>query len=233
MISVAAFAQPPGSYSSEKESALGKALAADFERRSKLLDDPVTGDYVQKLANKLAASSGAKLALDVKVVQSAEPGAGAFPGAFLFVNSGLIAGARTEAELAGILAHEIVHIAARHGLRPTASREVIVMDGWSGMCARFGDSLVPVGLQAEQRGFEQEADLLGVEYAANAGYDPHGLADFWERLQPSRTDLAAVRARVEELTATPRNFVLTSPEFLRVQERHQTVRPVPPSLRNK
>jgi predicted Zn-dependent protease len=233
LATVTALAQPP-SANLEKEEALGQAMAAKFERSSKILDDAIVVEYLRKLANKLAPDP--TLSLTVKVIENADAGAAAFPGGLLFIYSGLIAGVETEAELAGILAHEIAHSAARHGTR---QGESVFFSASSGICSRFGgQNQTPVGWQAIQRGFEYEADALGIEYAARAGYDPGGLVDFFERLDPGRNDLAGAKAKLKEQASTGRDYIVTSSEFQKVQERIQAMQParhpqVPPSLEPK
>jgi predicted Zn-dependent protease len=232
LISAAAIGQSADVYSQQKEQALGKSLATDFERRYQMSDDPVVGQYVQKLADNLAAAAGLNLPVQAKVVESADPIAAALPGGFLFLSSGMISHARTEAELAGILAHEIAHIASGRRMHQTTSGKVVVFTGArSGLCERFSDGVTPRKVQDAQRGFEQEADLSGVEYAANAGFDPHGLVDFFERPHPGAPELAAVRAKADELTAAHRNLATNSPEFQSVKERLPERRVTPPSLR--
>jgi predicted Zn-dependent protease len=178
-ISIAALAQT----SDQKERALGKSLAADFERQSRVLHDPIVTTYVQKLADDLAANSGAKLALNVKVVDSEEPAAAAFPGGFLFVSTGLIAAARSESEFVGRIAHQIAHIASAPVQRPAAQGQpaaVVFMSGDSGLCARFGQG----GMKRVE--LEQQADLLGASYASRYRSGGEEFARIRQRVQSNR-----------------------------------------------
>jgi predicted Zn-dependent protease len=179
-------------YSLEKEIALGKQLAQEVERQAKLIDDPVISEYVNRIGQNLVRNSDAKVPFTIKVIDSEEVNAFALPGGFFFVNSGLILKADNEAELAGVMAHEIAHVAARHGTRQAtrgtiaqfATIPLIFMGGWSGYGVRQAASvLVPVGFLKFSRGFEEEADLLGLEYMYKTGYDPTAFVDFFEKIQ--------------------------------------------------
>jgi len=104
-------------YSLEKEIALGKQLAQQVEHQSKIINDPVVSEYVNRIGQNLVRNSDAKVPFTIKVVEDPTINAFALPGGFFFVDSGLILKAETEAELAGVMAHEIAHVAARHGTR--------------------------------------------------------------------------------------------------------------------
>jgi predicted Zn-dependent protease len=179
-------------YSLEKEIALGKQLAQEVERQAKIVDDPVIAEYVNRVGQNLVRNSDAKVPFTIKVLDSEEVNAFALPGGFFFVNSGLILKADNEAELAGVMAHEIAHVAARHGTRQAtrgaiinyASIPLIFMGGWTGYAIRQGAGLaIPLGFLTFSRGFESEADMLGLEYMYKTGYDPVAFVDFFEKIQ--------------------------------------------------
>ena len=111
-------------YSLEKEIALGKGLAQQVERQAKIINDPVVAEYVNRVGQNLVRNSDAKVPFTIKVIDSEEVNAFALPGGFFFVNSGLILKADNEAELAGVMAHEIAHVAARHGTRQATRGEI-------------------------------------------------------------------------------------------------------------
>jgi predicted Zn-dependent protease len=181
-------------YSLEKEIAVGKRLAQEVERQAKIVDDPVVAEYVNRLGQNLVRNSDAKVPFTIKVVDSEEVNAFALPGGFFFVNSGLILKADNEAELAGVMAHEIAHVAARHGTKQATrgqiaqiamiAAEIAIPYGWTGYAAMQGASLaIPMGFLAFSRGFESEADKLGLEYMYKTGYDPTCFVDFFEKIQ--------------------------------------------------
>src|SRR5258708_1529764 len=179
-------------YSIEKEIALGKQLAQDVERQAKIIEDPVIAEYVNRVGQNLVRNSDAKVPFTIKVIDAEDVNAFALPGGFFFVYSGLIMKADTEAELAGVMAHEIGHVAARHGTRQATRGQVanlatiplIFMGGWTGYGIRQAASvLIPMGFLSFSRAFESEADLLGLEYMYKTGYDPVAFVDFFEKIQ--------------------------------------------------
>jgi predicted Zn-dependent protease len=179
-------------YSIEKEIALGKQLANEVERQAKIIDDPVISEYVNRVGQNLVRNSDAKVPFTIKVIDTEEVNAFALPGGFFFVNSGLVLKADSEAELAGVMSHEIAHVAARHGTRQATRGEIaqlatiplIFMGGWTGYGIRQAASVaIPVGFLSFSRGFESEADLLGLEYMYKSGYDPGAFVDFFEKIQ--------------------------------------------------
>ena len=178
-------------YSIEKEMAFGKRMSQEVERETRLLDDPVITEYVNRLGQNLVRHSDAKVPFTIKVIESDEVNAFALPGGYLFVNTALIRRAGNEAELAGVLAHEIAHVAARHGTKQATRGELIdyasipllFTGGWAGFAARRAIGLaVPTGLLRFSRGMETEADRLGLEYLYRSGYDPVACIDFFEKM---------------------------------------------------
>jgi predicted Zn-dependent protease len=179
-------------YSLEKEIALGKGLAQQVERQAKIIDDPIIAEYVNRVGQNLVRNSDAKVPFTIKVIDTEDVNAFALPGGFFFVNSGLILKADTEAELAGVMAHEIAHVAARHGTRQATRGEIaqlatiplIFMGGWTGYGIRQAASiLVPIGYLQFSREFESEADMLGLQYMYKTGYDPGAFVDFFEKIE--------------------------------------------------
>jgi predicted Zn-dependent protease len=180
-------------WSLEREIALGKQLAQEVERQAKIVDDPIVAEYVNRVGQNLVRNSDAKVPFTIKVLDSEEVNAFALPGGFFFVNSGLILKADSESELAGVMAHEIAHVAARHGTRQATRGQLaqiamipvmIMSGGWTGYAIYQGASLaIPMGFLAFTRSMEREADYLGLQYMYKAGYDPTSFVDFFEKIQ--------------------------------------------------
>jgi predicted Zn-dependent protease len=233
-------------YSLEKEIALGKQLAQEVEREAKIIDDPVIAEYVNRIGQNLVRNSDAKVPFTIKVLDSEEVNAFALPGGFFFVNSGLILKADTEAELAGVMAHEIAHVAARHGTRQAtrgtivnyASIPLIFMGGWTGYAIRQGAGLaIPLGFLNFSRGFEREADFLGLQYLYKSGYDPTAFVDFFEKIQslekkkpgtiskvfsthPMTDDrIKQSQKEIQEVLTSKPEYVVTTSEFNDVKSR--------------
>jgi len=233
-------------YSLEKEIALGKQLAQEVERQAKIIDDPVIAEYVNRVGQNLVRNSDAKVPFTIKVLDSEEVNAFALPGGFFFVNSGLILKADNEAELAGVMAHEIAHVAARHGTRQAtrgtiinyASLPLIFMGGWTGYAIQEAASLaIPLGFLTFSRGFESEADMLGLQYMYKTGYDPTAFVDFFEKIETLEKKKPGTMSKVfsthpltdDRITAAQKNiaenlksrpeYVLNTSEFNDVKER--------------
>ena len=192
-------------YSLEKEIALGKQLAQEVERQAKIIDDPIIAEYVNRVGQNIVRNSDAKVPFTIKVLDSEEVNAFALPGGFFFVNSGLILKADTEAELAGVMAHEIAHVAARHGTRQATRGELInigtipliFMGGWTGYIIRQGAGLaIPMGFLQFTKAFEREADYLGLQYLYKSGYDPTAFVDFFEKIQTLEKKKPGTMAKV-------------------------------------
>jgi len=179
-------------YSIETEIRMGKEYATQLESSLKLVTDPVINEYVNRVGQNLVRNSDAKVPFTIKVVDSDVINAMALPGGFFYVNSGLILAADDEAELAGVMAHEIAHVAARHTTRQLTRGQLvnymtlplIFVGGGIGLAAREAVGIgVPMTFLKFSRGFEAEADYLGIEYMYRAGYDPSAFVSFFEKIQ--------------------------------------------------
>lgn len=192
-------------YSLEKEIALGKQLAQEVERQAKVIDDPIIAEYVNRVGQNLVRNSDAKVPFTIKVLDTEEVNAFALPGGFFFVNSGLILKADTESELAGVMAHEIAHVACRHGTRQATRGQIanlatiplIFMGGWTGYAIYQGAGLaIPMGFLTFSREFERQADYYGLQYMYKAGYDPISFVDFFEKIETMEKKKPGTMAKV-------------------------------------
>lgn len=179
-------------YSVEREVAIGRQLAAEIDRSSKLVDDPIITEYVNRVAQNLVLHSDSKVPFTIKVLDSEDVNAFALPGGFLYINRGLLEAADNEAEVAGVIAHEIAHVAARHVMEQASKGELfnylsiplIFLGGIGGYAIQQGIGLaVPLTFLKFSRGAEKEADRLGAQYMWASGYDPNALITFFEKLQ--------------------------------------------------
>jgi predicted Zn-dependent protease len=256
-------------YSVEQEIGMGREYSRSIEQEVKLLTDPFITEYVNRIGQNLVRNSDAKVPFTIKVIDCDEINAFSLPGGFLYVNSGLIMAAQEEAELAGVMAHEIAHVAAHHASRQMthsqlfdlATVPLIFVGGGVGLAIREATALVlPLTMTKFSRGFEKEADYLGVEYLYQAGYDPQAFISFFERVQAMDAEKPGVIARLfsnHPQTADrihkaqteiakilpPRDvYVITTSEFDEVKSRlitrqdqglHSEPEPAHPTLRRR
>lgn len=235
-------------YSLEKEIALGKQLAQEVERSSKLIDDPVVTEYVNRVGQNLVRNSDARVPFTIKVIDSDEVNAFALPGGFFYVNSGLILRAQEESELAGVMAHEISHVTARHGTKNATKGQIaqlatipLLLLGPAGV-AGYGlyeglNIALPLTFLKFSRDAEREADFLGLEYMYKAGYDPNAYITFFERIQadekrrpgtipkvfsthpPTPERIENAQKEIARILPNRPEYIVTTSEFESVKER--------------
>ena len=181
-------------YSLDKQVAMGRSYSQQVEHGAKMVSDPVITEYVNRIGQNLVRNSDAKVPFTIKVIDTDEVNAFALPGGFFYVNSGLILAADNEAELAGVMAHEIGHVAACHVAREQTRGNIVnlasiplifIPGGWAvyeGTQAALGIG-VPLTFMKFSRTFEAEADFLGMEYMYKAGYDPQSFISFFEKIE--------------------------------------------------
>ena len=219
-----------------------------MERQSKVIDDPVIGEYVNRVGQNLVRNSDAKVPFTIKVLDSEEVNAFALPGGFFFVNSGLILKADSESELAGVMGHEIAHVALRHGTKQATKAEmtqigmiaasIAVPYGLAGYGALQGARLlVPVAFLQFSRTMERQADFFGLQYMYKAGYDPTSFVDFFEKIEslekkkpgtvsklfsthPMTDDrIQAAQSEIQKILPAKPEYVVNTSEFNDVKAR--------------
>jgi predicted Zn-dependent protease len=235
-------------YSLEREMALGKSLAQEVERSSKLIDDPVVSEYVNRVGQNLVRNSDAKVPFTIKVIDSDVVNAFALPGGFFYVHSGLILRADSEAELAGVMAHEIAHVAARHGTKNATKGEIAQMatiplillgpGGWAGYGLYEGlNFAIPMSFLKFSRDAEYEADYLGLQYMYAAGYDPNAFVTFFEKVEaeekrqpgtvpkffsthpPTPERVVSIQKEIGNVLPARDQYIVTTSEFDTVKSR--------------
>jgi predicted Zn-dependent protease len=240
----------PNMISFEKEIALGQQISAQFEQTARLIEDPVISEYVDRLGQNIVKHSDAKVPFHIKVVDTDEVNAFAFPGGYFYVNKGLLLAAENEAELAGVMAHEISHVCARHATQRLSKGQwlqivsipaMFVGGYWTQMGIQqalgLGINLELLGVTRES---EYEADQLGIQYMWNTGYDPNAFVSFFEKLRAQEKEkpgkLAGwfrthpytnyrIAASIDEQRFLPEkdNYIVTTSEFDRVRSRLQAI----------
>lgn len=232
--------------STEKEVRQGREFAAEIDRESKFIDDPVVTEYINRVGQNIVLHSDAKVTFTIKVIDSDEVNAFALPGGFFYVNKGLILAADNEAELAGVMAHEIGHVAARHAMENQTKASLleyaaiagsIFIGGIPGMIYQNTAGLGLMGAFMKfSRSAEEEADRLGVQYMYAAGYDPNAMATMFEKLEaknkkkpgfisrafashPAPPDRRASALALAARFPEHDEYVISSSEFQRVKAR--------------
>jgi beta-barrel assembly-enhancing protease len=221
-------------------------LAAEVDKEAKFVDDPIITEYVNRVGQNIVLHSDAKIPFTIKVIDSDEVNAFALPGGFFYVNKGLILAADNEAELAGVMAHEIAHVAARHAMETEAKMRAmdigmlagILLGGGiiSNVLYNGGGFFESLAFLKFTRGAEEEADRLGVQYMWAAGYDPNAMATMFEKLEAKNkkkpgsisrlfaTHPAPPERRAAAVALAARfperdEYVISSSEFQRVRGR--------------
>src|SRR5277367_3696471 len=234
----------------ETEIRMGKSYSMQVENGVKLVQDPVINEYVNRIGQNLVRNSDAQVPFTIKVIDSDEVNAFALPGGFFYVNSGLILAADEEAELAGVMAHEIAHVAARHGMRQMtraniaqiATIPLIFVGGGIGYGIYEASGLaLPLTFMKFQRNFEAEADYLGLQYMYKTGYDPQAFISFFEKIQakekkkpgtiskafashPQTPDrIEASQKEIATILPAKAQYIVTTSEFDDIKSRLATI----------
>src|SRR5713226_2518408 len=235
-----------GARGTEAEVREGRRVAAEVDKEAKFIDDPIITEYVNRVGQNIVLHSDAKVPFTIKVIDSDEVNAFALPGGFFYVNKGLLLAADNEAELAGVMAHEIGHVAARHAMENDAKMRDLNIATLAGIIFGgpiLGNVLYNGGGFFEgmaflhfSRGAEEEADKLGVQYMWAAGYDPTAMATMFEKLEaknkkkpgtlakmfqdhPAPADRRASALALAARFPEKEEYVISSSEFQRVKNR--------------
>ena len=234
-------------YSLEKEMALGKQLAQEVTREAKVNSDPMLAEFINRLGQNLVRNSDAKVPFTFQVIEGEAPNAFALPGGYVFIYTGLLDLATEEDELAGAMAHEIAHVAARHMTCRATKGEIaniasiplgVVLGGWGGLAARQAAGIaVPMTFLKFSRTDETEADYLGLQYMYAAGYDPNGAVSMFEKLEAlkrTRPGLASklfsthpmdsdridkTQKEIDRILPSKPEYVITTSEYHNIRER--------------
>jgi predicted Zn-dependent protease len=239
-------------YSLDREIALGKQLAQEVNKNAKFLDDPVVTEYVNRVAQNLVRNSDARVPFTIKVIDSDVVNAFALPGGFFYIDSGLILKADTEAELAGVMAHEIAHVCARHGTKEQTKGDIVQLASipamiflpysWAGYAIYQGmNFMIPITFLRFSRKDEAEADYLGLQYMYKAGYDPNAFVAFFEKLAvdekkepgtipkifashpPTPERIEAAQKEIATILPARDEYIVTTSEFDNVKRRLQMI----------
>ncbi len=210
-------------YSTESEMKEGKGISMEIEKSVKFINDPMVTEYVNRIGQNIVKNSDAKVPFTIKVIDSDEINAMALPGGFFYVNSGLILAADDEAELAGVMAHEIAHVAAHHAMREQTRMNyaqmgtipLIFVGGGLGYGLYEAASLaVPITFLQFSRDFERQADFLGIEYMYRAGYDPQALPSMFEKIEHlEKTKPNMIAKAFSDHPQTPDRILATQQEI--------------------
>ena len=242
----------PDFYSIEYDIALGKQLSQEVEKSAKFIDDPVITEYVNRVGQNLVRNSDAKVPFTIKVIDSDVVNAFALPGGFFYVNSGLILHADEESELAGVMAHEIAHVCARHGTRQQTKSTIVQLASipamifipysWAGYAIYQGMNFaIPLTFLKFSRGDEAEADYLGLQYMYKAGYDPNSFVSFFEKVQadekkqpgtipkvfsthpPTPDRIENIQKEIATILPARDQYIVTTSEFDTIKARMQMI----------
>ncbi len=213
-------------YSTESEIREGKAYSMEIEKSVRFITDPVVTEFVNRVGQNLVKNSDAKVPFTIKVIDDDSINAMALPGGFFYVNSGAILAADEESELAGVMAHEIAHVAAHHAMREQTRMNyaqlstipLIMIGGYAGYglyeAANIG---IPLTFLQFSRDFERQADYLGLEYMYRAGYDPQSFLAFFEKVQSlEKHKPGAVAKAFDTHPQTPDRIEATEKEIAQI-----------------
>src|SRR5215831_16949580 len=228
-------------FSTQQDIDMGRQVSREAERQLQILHDRQATAYIDSLGRQLAAHApGPKYPFQFKIVNDKAINAFALPGGFVYVNRGAIEAADNEAQIAGVIAHEIGHVVLRHGTHQisrayVAQAPLAVLGGVLGagsMGSILGQLGVGFGLNSlflkYSRDAESQADLMGTQILHDSGYDPKAMVNFFEKLQAQSKEktsqffsdhpvpenrISNVQKEIEKLGGAPANALTDSPDY--------------------
>ena len=212
----------------------------------------MVNEYVNRVGQNLVRNSDAQVPFSIKVIDSDTINAFALPGGFFYVNSGLLLHADEESELAGVMAHEIAHVCARHGTKNATKSQLVQIGAmaaaifipytWAGYALYQGmNFMIPLTFLKFSRDAEREADYLGLQYMYKAGYDPNSFVSFFEKVEalekkqpgsipkvfsshpPTPDRIEAIQKEIATILPAREQYIVTTSEFDVVKRRLQLI----------
>lgn len=238
--------------SQEKEIAIGKQYSTEIERSAKILTDPVINEYVNRVSQNLARNSDLNIPLTVKVIDDPSINAFTLPGGFIYVNTGVLLAADEEDQIAGVIAHEIGHAAARHWASQMTKATILQYAMIPMMIIPMSAAVyygvleaylngVPLAFLKFSRKDEEEADFLGLQYMFKAGYDPNSYVGFFGKVMdeerrspgsmstvfashpPTGDRIIKSEQEIQQILPKRDQYLVSTSEFDDIKARLQTV----------
>jgi beta-barrel assembly-enhancing protease len=220
-------------FSANDEARIGRAIMRDIRRSGLVVEDPLVNEYINEVGNKVAAQTNeGDHDFTFFVIEDSRINAFALPGGYVGIHTGLLEATRSEDELAGVLAHEIAHVTQRHIARAihASSRQsilstAIMLGAILAGAAGGGSDVIQAGMAVAQgtaaqqqinftRANEHEADRVGIAALADAGFDPYGMASFFDVMSRQNT-----RAPDERAPAFLRTHPVTTARIAEARDR--------------
>jgi hypothetical protein len=240
-------------YTPQQDVEIGQQVSKDAEQKLVMLNNRRVDDYLDRLGKKLAAvAPGEKFPYQFKSVNDSSINAFALPGGFLYVNRGTIEAADSEAQLAGVIGHEIAHVALRHGTNQATKAQAAQMplavlgailgnNSVAGLLAQIGSEFaINSVLLKYSRDAERQSDLMGTQMLYDSNYDPYAMATFFEKLESGGrgTDffsshpnpenrMQGIKVEIGKLGAVKRNIITDSSELRSIQKYLKSLPPAP------
>ncbi len=228
-----------------QEIKLGKQASKEVEKEMKVVNIPMVRDYINYLGNRLASHSDLKIAYHFGVIEDEEINAFSLPGGYVYVFTGLIDATENESELAGVIGHEIGHIASRHATELLSMQKGINIFASilfnvlgvriTGTQAQLANITATLGVLHYNRSQEKEADDLGLKYMMKAGYNPYSMITFFYKLKKIHKEkpniltkilsthpvtderIERIKREIENMHINEEDFITNTPQFIRIK----------------